>query len=223
MQLAVENGKLRVDCQDYVWRLDMKDKLTNDLEQKCEKVEGDCRSMRRIQQQNENSEQHVKDLKTQHLRITTKSGSNAGYGQVSSYMMLKRQNEAKDVELKEEGETIAKKMRAIEDWKSTLDNYKAKFGEEISRSHGNRDLERRLMELRQQSKEDLEKLFEKNKKLEGEVKKLKKNFANAEKGCQDEKDAPLKQVDTAEKSMVAAQTDCEKEKDARLRLQSIHA
>ena len=64
IQLDVENGKLRVDGQDYVWRLGMNDKLINDLEQKCEKAEVDCRSMRRIQQQIENLEQHVKDLKT---------------------------------------------------------------------------------------------------------------------------------------------------------------
>ena len=96
-------------------------------------------------------------------------------------MMLKRQNEAKDVELKEKEETITKKIRAIEGWKSTLDNYKARFGEEIARSHGNRDLERRLMELRQQSKEELKKLFEKNEKLEDDVEKLKMDLANAEK------------------------------------------
>lgn len=55
------------------------------------------------------------------------------------------------------------------------------------------------------------------------MKKLRKDLANAEKGCQDEKDALLKQVDTAEKSRVAAQTDQEKKNDARLRLQSINA
>lgn len=66
--------------------------------------------------------------------------------------MLKGRNDAEDVELKEKKETIAKKIRAIMGWVSTLDNYKARCEEEIARSRGNRDLERRLMELRQQSK-----------------------------------------------------------------------
>ena len=55
------------------------------------------------------------------------------------------------------------------------------------------------------------------------MKKLRKDLADAEKGCQDENNALLKQVDTAEKSRVAAQKDRKKEKDARLRLQSINA
>ena len=66
-------------------------------------------------------------------------------------------------------------------------------------------MEKRLIELRQQSKEDLEKLFEKSEKLEDDVKKLREDLSNAEKRCQDEKDAFLKQVDTAEKLRVAAQ------------------
>lgn len=55
------------------------------------------------------------------------------------------------------------------------------------------------------------------------MKKLRKDLADAEKGCQDENNALLKQVDTAEKSRVAAQKDRKKERDARLRLQSINA
>ena len=46
-------------------------------------------------------------------------------------MMPKRQNEAKDVEPKEKEETIAKKIRAIEGWTSTLDNYKVRSGEKL--------------------------------------------------------------------------------------------
>lgn len=133
-------------------------------------AEADCRRRRIIQQHDENLKQNVTDLKTEQLRITT-NNSNTGYGQVNSYMMLKCHNVEEEFELKEKEETKAKEIRADESWKSTLDNYKAKFGEEIARSHGNRDLKRRPMELRQQSKKDFEKLLEKNEKLEDEVKK----------------------------------------------------
>ena len=122
-------------------------------------------------------------------------------------MMLKCHNVDKDVELNEKERTTAKGIRADEIWKRTLDNYKAQFGEEIARSHGNRDLKKRLVEQRQQSKEDFKKLLEKNEKLEDEVKKVKRNLPNTEEGFQDGNDALRKQVDIAEASRVATQTD----------------